>query len=75
MTQAEIKTETQAQFDLIKKAHERLEELRSICKHVTTFEGIWSWRVGCYDPAIICSDCGNLIKLKNNLSMPATISN
>ena len=75
MTQEEIKIDSQVQFDAIKKAEERLKELRSMCTHVNTFDGTWSWRVGCYDPAIICSDCGNLIEFKNKLSVPQVISN
>ena len=37
--------------------------IRSKCKHENTFEGNWSWRVGCIDNATICNDCGECIKI------------
>lgn len=64
MTNEAIKEECTVLYETIKKAQERLEEIRALCKHENTFEGTWSWRVGCYDSAIICSDCGSLIKYK-----------
>lgn len=62
MKAAEIKIEKELMFEQIKKANERLEEIRKICKHENTFEGTWSYRPGSYSPAEICSDCGELIK-------------
>ncbi len=64
MKQEEIKQECESIYAHIKKVEERLKVLRSICKHENTFEGTWSWRVANYQDAIICSDCGNLIKYK-----------
>lgn len=49
MTNEEIKADCEAQYALIKKAEQRLEELRGICNHENTFIGTYSWRPGCYD--------------------------
>lgn len=65
MTNEEIKTECELMYAQIKQGEDRLKEIRSICKHENTFEGNWSWRVGNIQPAIICDDCGSLIKYKN----------
>jgi hypothetical protein len=57
----EIKSDCELQYGIIAQAEERLRELRSICKHEETFEGNYSWRVGCVDRAIICSHCGAVV--------------
>jgi hypothetical protein len=62
MTQQEIKTEAERYYAAIKEGEEGLKLLRRSCEHPTTFEGTWSWRVGSLMPAVICSDCGKLIK-------------
>lgn len=68
MTRDEIKTECELMYEQIKKAQERLEEIRTKwCKHEYTHEGLYSWRVGCIDNATICSDCGHLVKIHNGL--------
>jgi len=64
MTNEEIKTECELMYAQLRQAENRLEEIRAICKHENTFEGNWSWRVGSIMPAIICSDCGSLVKFK-----------
>ena len=64
MTNEEIKTETELMYDQIQKAQDRLTELRSICKHEKTFEGNYSWRIGCCQLADICEYCGELINYK-----------
>lgn len=64
MTNEEIKAECEAQYAAIKHAEKKLEWLRVECKHENTFEGNWSYRIGNIQPAIICSDCGSLIKFK-----------
>lgn len=66
MTPEEIKEECELQYNQIKNAESRLKELRSLCKHENTFEGNYSYRVGSIMPATICSDCGELVKLKFN---------
>ena len=65
MTPEQIKIECEQQYKAIKDAQDRLKELRAICKHETTFEGNYSWWEGSITPAIICSDCGSLVKFKN----------
>jgi hypothetical protein len=64
LTAEQIKTECELHRDRIKAHTERLEEVQDNCPHENTFEGLYSWRVGCIDPAIICSDCGKMIKIK-----------
>jgi len=66
MTNTEIKAEKDRCFEQIELAKERLEEIRKICKHEKTFEGNYSWRVGCIQPAIICEYCGELIEYKDS---------
>lgn len=66
MTQEEIKSETQGQYDIMQNAKLKIEELRAICKHPNTEECPYSFRVGNIEPAIICSDCGKLIWLYQN---------
>lgn len=65
MTQIEIKDDCEKQYSKLRDAKERLNVVRQICKHPTTHEGLYSWRDGCIDDAIICSDCGSLIKYTN----------
>ena len=62
MTNEQIKHECEIQYANIKAAELRLVELRAMCKHENIFHGNWSWRIGSIQPAIICSDCGNIIK-------------
>lgn len=61
-TDLSIKEECELQYKKIKDAEERLKELRMNCKHDNTLEGLYSYRIGNIQPAIICSDCGSLIK-------------
>ena len=69
MTQEEIKKECELQYEIINKAQSRLEEIRKICTHPNTFNGTYSWRIGCYDPAEICSDCGHMVEWKNKFKL------
>ena len=64
MKNEEIKNETEQIYTQIKNAQERLEELRAICKHEKTYEGLYSYRVGSYQTADICEYCGKMIKYK-----------
>lgn len=61
MTQEEIKYRKEMMELEIKGLTAQLKELRNICAHPNTFEGNYSWRIGAFDKAIICSDCGELI--------------
>lgn len=62
MTQSEIRQIKDAAYANIVQAENALKEIRKICKHTSIFEGNYSYRVGVIQPAVICSDCGNLIK-------------
>lgn len=64
MTQEEIKKQCEEIFKQIKEAEDRLKQIRELCKHQNTFEGNWSYRIGSILPAIICSDCKQLVKYK-----------
>jgi len=61
MTQSEIKQEKDRLCDKIRRAEERLNELKVQCSHPHTFEGNYSWRIGVIQKANICSDCGSLV--------------
>ena len=63
MTQEEIKLNVQAQYAAMRTAEQTLKELRLLCQHPNTENGLYSWRVGSINPAIICSDCGTCIKV------------
>lgn len=63
MTQEQIKSDCEKQYQQIKDAEQALKELRELCSHPNTFEGNWSWRVGSIEPATICSDCGTCVKV------------
>lgn len=55
-------------YKQIRDAEKELAEIRSICKHENTFEGNWSWRPGNIQPATICSDCGQCVKMHGIVS-------
>jgi predicted TIM-barrel fold metal-dependent hydrolase len=65
MKSEDIKKECEENFNKIKEANDRLAELRKICKHTNRFIGNYSWRPGAIEEAMICSDCGELIKYLN----------
>lgn len=75
MTQEEIKSHCENCYAMIKGSNDFLKELRSKCKHPNTFEGNYSWRVGCIDKANICSDCGELINVINKYILPTQTTN
>lgn len=61
-----IKENIQYWQEAIKTAEKEIKALRKACKHIKTFEGIWSWRPGAMNPAEICNECGSLIKFLDN---------
>lgn len=65
MNSEEIKANCEKAYSIIRDAEKMLEAIRKECKHENTFEGNWSWRIGSSMPAIICSDCGSLVKFKD----------
>lgn len=62
MDYTDIKIECEKMYAQISEAENRLKFLRANCKHLKTFEGNYSWRIGAIQRAEICSDCGSLIK-------------
>lgn len=64
MTNEEIKSEKERCFEQIEQCDKRLEEIREECKHEKTFEGNYSWRVGCIQRADICEYCGKKVRCK-----------
>lgn len=62
MSNEEIQADCQIQYEAIRKAEERLKELRALCKHENTFEGNYSWRPGAINRALICTHCGSCLK-------------
>lgn len=62
MTQEQIKAEVEYRQFKMKRDEIRITELRGMCTHENTFENNYSYRVGHISPAIICSDCGILIR-------------
>jgi hypothetical protein len=47
---------------IIATTTEGLKLLRANCPHEHTFEGVYQWRVGATYRAIICDDCGEVVK-------------
>ena len=62
MKNEEIKLECEKMYSQIKEAEEKLEKIRSMCKHGKTYEGNYSYRVGSYQLTDICEYCGKLIR-------------
>ena len=60
---AKIKERCEQLYKQIADAQDELKEIRSKCKHENTFEGKYSWRVGCIEDATICDDCGECAKI------------
>lgn len=47
---------------VIQAGQEGLKLLRASCPHEHTFKGVYQWRVGATYNAIICDDCGEVVK-------------
>lgn len=60
--QEQIKNHYKFSCGILAMAQEEIKKLQLSCTHPNTHEGLYSWRVGCVDKAIICSDCGKMIK-------------
>lgn len=63
MSNKEIKAECEFQYAAIKEAEEHLTILRAECKHEHTYKGLYSYRVGAINNALICSYCGSCLKV------------
>lgn len=61
MVSADIKKECELMYSQIKKAENRLKELREICKHEDTFIGNYSYRIGVIDEVKLCEYCGSVL--------------
>lgn len=44
----------------------KLKTIQENCSHNNKYIGLYSWKIGCTDPAELCSDCGAFIKWINN---------
>jgi hypothetical protein len=44
------------------KLQKELEGLRENCPHTETYESLYSWRVGSYNPARLCTVCDEFIE-------------
>lgn len=69
MTNEEIKNDCLVQYEQIRIAEERLKELRKLCQHEETFQGLYSWRPGAIESAIICSFCGTTVQFPDRPAM------
>ena len=47
----------------IKRANKKIAKLRMQCKHENVENGNYLYRAGVVERALICSDCGELIKI------------
>lgn len=56
-------------YAIISSATDCLKRMQEICPHVNEKEGLYSWRVGCIDEAVLCDDCGVLIRYKNPVNI------
>jgi len=64
MTSEQIRRKYEKLSKQISDTQKAIEQLREKCPHINTEEGTYSYRVGCYQIAIICLDCGKLIKYR-----------
>lgn len=48
---------------MVKDAEKALKEMRDLCTHPNPCEGNYSWRPGSIQPAVICSDCGEVLAI------------
>ena len=69
------KEEVQALQRVIQVAQYQIDAIRKECKHEHRFQGKWSYRVGSYVDAVICSDCGGLVELKTAMFLPVSEAN
>jgi len=62
MRNQEIKARVKELQEIVSTSQQKIETLRSICKHEKTFKGNYSWRVGVIEERDICEFCGEVIK-------------
>lgn len=61
MTDEEIKDEVDKIYTQILASNQRLEEIRSACRHLVTTEMPYCWRPGAFYMTKICDVCGKPI--------------
>ncbi len=67
MKQSEIKNKCEQAYQNIRLQQDEINQLRSICKHINTHNvayvnpEVTSFRIRSNIPAIICSDCGEVV--------------
>lgn len=66
MANQNIKDSIKSYREGIRILQEAIEKLQNECTHEKTIEGLYSWRIGCIEPAIMCEDCGKLISFKKD---------
>ena len=57
-----IKDRIEAAYASIKAAEEELVICRKECLHPVHRKTLYSWRVGCISPALVCEECDAFIK-------------
>lgn len=62
MKDENIQVSVNRQYEIIKKANEKLELLRSKCKHNHSIEVTYSFRVGDLHQAMVCRYCGQYLE-------------
>ncbi len=62
MKPGEIKKECDLMQDQIEQSQNRLIELRKLCKHQNTFKGLYSYRFGVIQNALLCCYCKDVIR-------------
>jgi formate dehydrogenase maturation protein FdhE len=58
----QIRDRINVAYASIRAAEEKLAVCRKECQHLTQKEGIYSWRVGSFNRALICEECDAFIK-------------
>lgn len=70
----QIRDRIEAAYASIRAAEEELAACRKECQHPVHRKGLYSWRVGCIDPALICEDCDAFIKYLEDEPLEYTLT-
>jgi hypothetical protein len=57
-----VKETKELYYKILKDVNEGLKKLRERCPHEHTFEGDYEWRPAATFRALICDDCGAVVK-------------
>lgn len=55
---SDFKEQVLNQYNIIKDAKNKIEDLRKQCKHSTSSLQNYSWRIGSIQERMLCDDCG-----------------